>query len=155
MAVFFISFLPSDDYSRGGEILKERQTIWRADRKLPTMHLRGRMKYRLVAAVAVLLQAGAPSVAAEISIMSGGAPKEVLATLVPQFEKLTGHHIKVTYAVIAALQQKLAAGERADMATGGHSERGDRPKPAAPFIPPVWYRARPWDPPITNDAALL
>jgi molybdate transport system substrate-binding protein len=115
MAVFFISFLPSDDYSRGGEILKERQTIWRADRKLPTMHLRGRMKYRLVAAVAALLQAGAPSVAAEISIMSGGAPKEVLATLIPQFEKLTGHHMKVAYAVIAALQQKLAAGERPDM----------------------------------------
>jgi hypothetical protein len=36
-----------------------------------------------------------------------------------------------------------------------NSERGDRPKPAAPFIPPVWYRARPWDPPITNDAAWL
>ncbi|BEL09751.1 hypothetical protein Q0Z83_079420 [Actinoplanes sichuanensis] len=34
-----------------------------------------------------------------------------------------------------------------------NSERGDRPEPAAPFIPPVWYRARPWDPPITNDAA--
>ncbi|GIF07148.1 hypothetical protein Asi03nite_46860 [Actinoplanes siamensis] len=37
----------------------------------------------------------------------------------------------------------------------GDSERGDRSKPAAPFIPPVWYRARPWDPPITNDAAYL
>ena len=36
-----------------------------------------------------------------------------------------------------------------------NSERDDRPKPAAPFIPPVWYRARPWDPPITNDAAWL
>jgi hypothetical protein len=38
---------------------------------------------------------------------------------------------------------------------GADSERGGRPKPAAPFIPPVWYRARPWDPPITNDAAWL
>ncbi|GID26672.1 hypothetical protein C8E87_2211 [Paractinoplanes brasiliensis] len=36
-----------------------------------------------------------------------------------------------------------------------HSERDDEPEPAAPFIPPVWYRARPWDPPITNDAACL
>jgi molybdate transport system substrate-binding protein len=53
--------------------------------------------------------------AAEITIMSGGAPKEALAILIPQFEKLTGHHIKVTYAVIAALQQKLAAGEIPDM----------------------------------------
>ncbi len=38
---------------------------------------------------------------------------------------------------------------------GAHSERDGRPGPAAPFIPPVWYRARPWDPPITNDAACL
>jgi hypothetical protein len=29
------------------------------------------------------------------------------------------------------------------------------PYAATPFIPPVWYRARPWDPPITNDAAWL
>ncbi|MBV9066076.1 MAG: substrate-binding domain-containing protein [Methylobacteriaceae bacterium] len=47
--------------------------------------------------------------------MSGGAPKEVLAALIPQFEKQTGHRVKVTYAVIAALQQKLASGERPDM----------------------------------------
>jgi molybdate transport system substrate-binding protein len=53
--------------------------------------------------------------AAEINIMSGGAPKEALAILIPQFEKLTGHHIKMTYAVISALQQKLAAGESPDM----------------------------------------
>ncbi|MEA2833909.1 MAG: molybdate transport system substrate-binding protein [Methylobacteriaceae bacterium] len=73
------------------------------------------MKYTLALAVAALLHAGAPSMAAEITIMSGGAPKEVLAALVPQFEKVTGHQVKVTYAVIAALQQKLASGERPDM----------------------------------------
>src|SRR4051812_4558004 len=52
---------------------------------------------------------------------------------------------------------------------GVGSRRGDRPaaemvrtangaadqRSVAPFIPPVWYRARPWDPPITNDAACL
>jgi molybdate transport system substrate-binding protein len=53
--------------------------------------------------------------AAEISVMSGGAPKEALAIFIPQFEKRTGHQVKVTYAVISALQQKLAAGERPDM----------------------------------------
>jgi molybdate transport system substrate-binding protein len=52
---------------------------------------------------------------AEINVMSGGAPKEALAILIPQFEKLTGHHIKMNYAVISALQQKLAAGESPDM----------------------------------------
>jgi molybdate transport system substrate-binding protein len=56
-----------------------------------------------------------PAPAAEINIMSGGAPKEALAVLIPQFEKQTGHHVKMTYIVISALQQKLAAGEAPDM----------------------------------------
>jgi molybdate transport system substrate-binding protein len=73
------------------------------------------MKYKLALALAALLHAGAPGMAAEINIMSGGAPKEALAILIPQFEKLTGHHIKMNYAVISALQQKLAAGETPDM----------------------------------------
>ncbi len=53
--------------------------------------------------------------AADIHVMSGGAPKEVLAALVPEFEKQTGHKIHITYIVISAMQQKLAAGEKADM----------------------------------------
>ncbi|GIE66182.1 hypothetical protein Apa02nite_022900 [Actinoplanes palleronii] len=54
------------------------------------------------------------------------------------------------------LAARRAAWRRvARLELGADSERGDRPKPAAPFIPPVWYRARPWDPPITNDAAWL
>jgi molybdate transport system substrate-binding protein len=74
------------------------------------------MKYQVATGVtALLLQVGSPSMAAEISVMSGGAPKEALAILIPQFEKRTGHDVKVTYAVISALQQKLAAGERPDM----------------------------------------
>ena len=46
---------------------------------------------RIVLAAAAVLHVGSPGMAAEISIMSGGAPKEVLATLIPRFEKLTGH----------------------------------------------------------------
>jgi molybdate transport system substrate-binding protein len=53
--------------------------------------------------------------AADIQVMSGGAPKEALAVLIPQFEKQIGHHVKMTYVVISAMQQKLAAGERPDM----------------------------------------
>lgn len=52
---------------------------------------------------------------ADIRVMSGGAPKEVLSALVPEFEKQTGHKVHVTYIVISAIQQKLAAGERPDM----------------------------------------
>jgi molybdate transport system substrate-binding protein len=47
--------------------------------------------------------------------MSGGAPKEVLTALLPEFEKQTGHKVHITYIVISAMQQKLAAGERPDM----------------------------------------
>ena len=53
--------------------------------------------------------------AADIHVMSGGAPKEVLAVLVPEFEKKTGHKVHFTYIVISAIQQKLAAGEKPDM----------------------------------------
>jgi len=50
-----------------------------------------------------------------IHVMSGGAPKEVFALLTPKFERQTGHQVKFTYAVITALKEKLAAGEKADV----------------------------------------
>jgi molybdate transport system substrate-binding protein len=53
--------------------------------------------------------------AAEISVMSGGAPQEVLAVLSPQFERQTGHNVKYSFAVISALRQRLDAGEKVDM----------------------------------------
>ena len=53
--------------------------------------------------------------AAEIHVMSGGAPKEVFARLTPKFEAQTGNKVKFTYAVITALREKLAAGEKADV----------------------------------------
>ena len=50
-----------------------------------------------------------------IHVMSGGAPKEVFALLTPRFERQTGHQVKFTYAVITALREKLAAGDKADV----------------------------------------
>jgi molybdate transport system substrate-binding protein len=50
-----------------------------------------------------------------IHVMSGGAPKEVFALLTPKFERQTGHQVKFTYAVITALRERLAAGEKADV----------------------------------------
>jgi molybdate transport system substrate-binding protein len=58
---------------------------------------------------------GSTALAADIQVMSGGAPKEVLAVLTPVFERQTGHKVHVTYIVISAMQQKLAAGEKPDM----------------------------------------
>lgn len=52
---------------------------------------------------------------ADIHVLTGGAPKEVLVELVPTFEKKTGHKVHVAYAVITAIQQKLSAGEKPDV----------------------------------------
>src|ERR1051325_10957275 len=58
---------------------------------------------------------GSLAVAADIYVMTGGAPKEGLGVLTPMFEQQTGHKVHFTYIVIAAMQQKLAAGEKPDM----------------------------------------
>jgi molybdate transport system substrate-binding protein len=57
----------------------------------------------------------APAVAADVNVMSGGAPKEALNVLIPQFERATGHHVKLTYVLISALRQRIADGETPDM----------------------------------------
>jgi ABC-type molybdate transport system substrate-binding protein len=54
-------------------------------------------------------------IASEIHVMSGGAPKEVFSVLVPRFEQQTGKKIKLEYAVITVLRQKIATGEQADV----------------------------------------
>jgi molybdate transport system substrate-binding protein len=67
--------------------------------------------FALAAAMVTSMSASA----AEIHVMSGGAPKEVFALLTPKFETQTGNKVKFTYAVITALREKLAAGEKADV----------------------------------------
>lgn len=70
---------------------------------------------RLLAALCATHISGSMALAADIHVMSGGAPKEVLSVLTPEFEKQTGHKVRFTYIVISAMQQKLAAGEKPDM----------------------------------------
>jgi molybdate transport system substrate-binding protein len=52
---------------------------------------------------------------AAIKVMSGGAPKEVFGVLTPAFEEQSGHKVSYTFAVMAALRDRLAAGEAADV----------------------------------------
>jgi len=68
----------------------------------------------LIALTAAMVTSMSAS-AAEIHVMSGGAPKEVFALLTPKFEAQTGNNVKFTYAVITMLREKLAAGEKADV----------------------------------------
>src|SRR6476646_6905479 len=52
---------------------------------------------------------------ATLRIMSGGAPKEIFLQLTPQFEGQSGHKADYVFAVMSALRDRLAAGEKADV----------------------------------------
>ena len=66
-------------------------------------------------ALAVSMVISMSASAAEVHVMSGGAPKEVFALLTPKFEQQTGNKVKFTYLVITAIREKLAAGETSDV----------------------------------------
>lgn len=52
---------------------------------------------------------------ATIKVFSGGAPKEVFLRLAPPFERESGHKLDFAFAVMSALRDRLAAGEKADV----------------------------------------
>ncbi len=56
-----------------------------------------------------------PAAAAEIRVFCGGAPQQVAKVLATEFEKERGHKVMFTFGVVGAIQQKLAAGEKADV----------------------------------------
>jgi molybdate transport system substrate-binding protein len=47
--------------------------------------------------------------------MSGGAPKEIFLQLTPQFERKSANKVEFVFAVMSALRERLAAGEKADV----------------------------------------
>ena len=63
----------------------------------------------------ILLLNAAPSVADDIRVFSGGAPQRVLRAITPEFEAATGHKVIFTFALVTAIQERLAAGEKADV----------------------------------------
>jgi molybdate transport system substrate-binding protein len=73
------------------------------------------MKRIFLLLMTLIAGAGTPSAAAELTVMSGGAPKEALNILVPRFEKLTGHHVKLSYVLVSSVRQKILRGESADV----------------------------------------
>lgn len=64
--------------------------------------------------VALLAMAGR-AMAADIRVYSGGAPALALRAMAPEFEEATGHRMQFTFALVTDIQQKLAAGEKADL----------------------------------------
>src|SRR5215212_7708946 len=53
--------------------------------------------------------------AADLRVISGGAAQQVLQTLTAKFESSTGSKVELSFAVVGAIQQRLAAGEKADV----------------------------------------
>ena len=71
-----------------------------------------------VAFSGLLLVAAAPSpvYAAEIKMLGPVSLRAVLPTLLPQFEKPSGHQVSVGYATLGAITKRLIEGEAADVA---------------------------------------
>jgi molybdate transport system substrate-binding protein len=69
----------------------------------------------VIAALTLLGLSAAQLSAADLRVYSGGAPQETLKLLAPEFEKATNHRVAFTFAVVGAIQQRLEAGEKADV----------------------------------------
>lgn len=70
---------------------------------------------RVTVLPSLLIATALPAGAADIRVFSGGAPQQVLRQIGPAFEKQFGHHLEFTFALVTAIQQKLTAGEKADL----------------------------------------
>jgi molybdate transport system substrate-binding protein len=63
----------------------------------------------------VLLGAGREVFAVELNVLAAGATESILRDMVGTFEKESGHTVKLTYAPVGALRDKIFAGEPADL----------------------------------------
>src|ERR1700704_3376156 len=71
---------------------------------------------RLVACAALIALGIQPVRAAEIKVLTAGAMRSVVATLVPDFEKQTGHKVTIDNGTAGALGKRIADGEDFDVA---------------------------------------
>ncbi|HET7159569.1 MAG TPA: substrate-binding domain-containing protein, partial [Burkholderiales bacterium] len=70
---------------------------------------------RVAALIALLMAIMMPALAEDIRVFSGGAPQHALRAMTTEFERQTAHRVLLTFALVTAIQQKLAAGEKADL----------------------------------------
>jgi molybdate transport system substrate-binding protein len=62
-----------------------------------------------------LLLLDTQAASADLHVFSGAAPQSVLRDLAPEFERASGHHVEFTFRIVGEIQQRLAAGEKADL----------------------------------------
>jgi molybdate transport system substrate-binding protein len=73
--------------------------------------------WRTLAMTAVLASAGsAPASAAELKVLTAGAFKQVVVTLVPAYEALTGNKVVIGNGTAGALKARIEGGEAFDVA---------------------------------------
>jgi molybdate transport system substrate-binding protein len=72
-------------------------------------------KMNLVAAAACGLLLSGMAEAAEIKLLASGAVKEATLELIPQFEKVSGDKVAVTWVGTVDIKKKIAAGEIFDL----------------------------------------
>jgi molybdate transport system substrate-binding protein len=73
------------------------------------------MKRTMTAIFAFLLLSATDLSAAEIKAMFPAAMKSVMAELIPQFEKSSGHKINIEYGTVGAIIARLKAGDALDV----------------------------------------
>jgi molybdate transport system substrate-binding protein len=73
------------------------------------------MRKLIIASIAALAMLGGAAGAAEIHVLVGGAVQETMTELHKLFERDSGHKIVATFAPMGTLQEKIAAGTRADL----------------------------------------
>jgi molybdate transport system substrate-binding protein len=76
---------------------------------------RGASLVRVATAALALSFSLVPAFAEDIHLLCGGAPQRVIHALTAEFERQTGHRLVTTFALVTVIQQKLAAGEKADL----------------------------------------
>ena len=76
------------------------------------------MRIMLLGLAMVVMGAGVsrPAAAAEIKVLTAGAFKQVLLALLPDFERTTGHKVRVENDTVGALSKRIAGGEAFDLA---------------------------------------
>lgn len=66
--------------------------------------------------VALVVALGTPVTAAEITVFSAGGAKAAMTSLVPDFERRSGHKITISFGTPGGMRDKLTQGEAADVA---------------------------------------
>src|SRR6185437_12775895 len=94
-----------------------RSTRWRSNEEMTMSAIvhRGASLVRVATAALALSFSLVPAFAEDIHLLCGGAPQRVIHALTAEFERQTGHRLVTTFALVTVIQQKLAAGEKADL----------------------------------------